>query len=593
MQKIAFFIFFVFLFVSTAAAATLTWTGAGIDDHVSTASNWSPLVVPSAGDDLIFPLGAARYSISYDLPITVVLHSFIFNGGDYSFVGGGSVAGINVSAGRPNLGSGPWAFTGTVFVNDLTTLSATILAQSSNFEIDGPGTVNLQTVTSGGTIRKHGSGTTSIAIVEAFTTVGSITEDGGVLLLSDGLYRQFSNIVVNSGKLRTPQITANSVAVRGAQSELQSFLLSVHQIEISNGATYTPFCKGLIFSTNVPILTGGMLNPPVSCNEPVGDLIISQQQIPVIGSFANFPEGSTFAANGRRFTVTYLAPGGYGHNVRIVPGPHTPFDFDGDMHADLSVFRPSNATWYIRNGSAYSARQWGLRSDKIVPADYDGDGITDLAVYRPSEGMWYIMQSLTSTMSAVQFGVSDDIPVPADFDGDGKVDLNVYRSSAGQWWVKHTSPYTSPISRAWFGLPGDSPVPGHYDGDNNDRFAVFRPSTGIWYFFDSPPMQFGQQGDLPVPADYDGDGKTDAAVYRPSEGAWYILQSSTHAPIGMSWGTAGDIPVPADYDGDGRADVAIYRPSDGYWWINGTTSGIIAQPFGLSDDRPVPAAYVR
>ena len=143
MKRILFLPFLVVLVVSSASATTLTWTGAGSDDDISTASNWSPSQVPTAGDDLIFPLGAARYSITYDLPTTTTLHSFTFTGGDYSFGGGGTVVGISVRAGSSNLGSGPWTITGSIFADDRTTFSATFLAQGSNFDIDGPGTVNF------------------------------------------------------------------------------------------------------------------------------------------------------------------------------------------------------------------------------------------------------------------------------------------------------------------------------------------------------------------------------------------------------------------------------------------------------------------
>ncbi len=93
------------------------------------------------------------------------------------------------------------------------------------------------------------------------------------------------------------------------------------------------------------------------------------------------------------------------------------FDFDGDGRADISVFRPSDRTWYLNQSTnGLSATQFGLSTDKITPADYDGDGKTDVAVFR--EGVWYL-QRRSLGFAAVAFGAATDIPTPADFDADG------------------------------------------------------------------------------------------------------------------------------------------------------------------------------
>jgi hypothetical protein len=239
-------------------------------------------------------------------------------------------------------------------------------------------------------------------------------------------------------------------------------------------------------------------------------------------------------------------------------------DFDGDGTTDISVYRPANGNWYIKDQGSTS---WGLTGDLPVPADYDGDGSTDIAVYRPSNGKWYIMGQ-----SPVAWGFSNDVPMPCDYDGDGTDEIAVYRPSNGKWYILGQG------AIAW-GRSGDIPVPGDYDGDGSCDIGVFRPSNGKWYIKDITTTAWAYSGDIPVPADYNGDGAADIAVFRPTNGKWYIMGQGA-----VAWGFTDDIPVPGDYDGDGDDDIAVLRPSNGKWYIKDQGNTTWYQ----TDDYPLP-----
>lgn len=274
----------------------------------------------------------------------------------------------------------------------------------------------------------------------------------------------------------------------------------------------------------------------------------------------------------------------------------TPFDFDGDGRADVSVTRQADFMWYQLTGVAmnYSGTQFGSTSDKVTPGDYDGDGKTDISIFHPATGDWWYKNSSNGVINVRHWGQNGDLPLPGDFDGDGRTDFAIVRNYT--WYVANFNGIM--IQAGNFGQAGDKPITGDFDGDGKTDLAVFRPSSGDWIYAASASggvhtvVHWGISTDTPVPADYDGDGKTDMAVYRASEGNWYVLFSGNGGFLGLHFGISEDKPVAADYDGDGMTDLAVYRPSDGYWYFLRTTEGFTGFPFGIASDIPTPNAFV-
>ena len=324
------------------------------------------------------------------------------------------------------------------------------------------------------------------------------------------------------------------------------------------------------------------------------DAILAAAQISDAGDVDSVWAG--FAVRGLGLNANIQNAGTGANNTRVTESFSAPnttsdarADFDGDGKSDLSVFRPSDGNWYLNRSTAgFSAVNWGVSSDRLVPGDFDGDGKTDTAVFR--NGAWYILKSGNLTLQSIRWGMSDDIPVAGDFDGDGKVDATVFRPSNGTWYI--LSSLNGQFTATAFGQSGDAPINGDFDGDGRNDLVVYR--GGTWYMQRSTAgftaVSFGLLSDDPVPADYDGDNKDDIAVFRFTEGIWYRLNSSNGQFAAVSFGQDGDIPVPADYDGDGKDDQAVYR--NGIWYLNRSTTGFSAVNFGTPNDKPIPKYYI-
>lgn len=286
--------------------------------------------------------------------------------------------------------------------------------------------------------------------------------------------------------------------------------------------------------------------------------------------------------------------------------PRSVLDTNADGRTDYVVARAaggagSQLTWFssLNNGNPTSTRDWGVNGDQLIAGDYDGDGQDDLTVYRPTNGTFYIIQSATLTARIEQLGQSGDNPrIVGDYNGDGRDDPAVYRSGTQSVWYYRTAPNVLFTSAEW-GQTGDFPAPGDYDGDGKSDFVVQRSTGGAGIFWKRlsggtfSNEQFGAGTDGVVPGDYDGDGKTDVAVFRPTGGfyVWEFEPSGTAGStiVSDTWGISGDLTVQGDYDGDGRTDYAVWRagtPGTFYVMTVGFRN-IFTKDWGQTGDIPI------
>jgi hypothetical protein len=462
---------------------------------------------------------------------------------------------------------------GTSYGEDLTFTSAAITTPTvtTTTAID----VTQTTATSGGDVTSDGGAAVTARGVCWSTSSDPTTADnhtadgsgtGGFVSYLTGLspgtqyhYRAYATNQVGTAygqdlTFTTTSATTATVTTAAVTDITQTTAASGGDISSDGGATIT--ARGICWSTSPgPTTVDSKTDDGTGTGSFVSNISgLSSNTKYYVRAYATNAEGTAYGNEEIFMTL-------YPEHLPIFDG----HDFDGNGSSDISVFRPSNGRWYIKDGGSSA---WGLSADIPVSGDYNGDGETDIAVWRPSNGWWYI-----KGIGGASWGITGDIPVPRNYDGDpaGVTDIAVWRPSNGRWYIKG-------VTGTVWGTAGDIPVPADYDGDGTTDIAVWRPSSGRWYIKGVAGTVWGTAGDIPVPADYDGDGTTDIAVWRPSNGRWYIK-----GVAGTVWGTAGDIPVPGDYDGDGVIDIAVWRSSNGRWYIKGIGGYI----WGMKDDIPL------
>jgi autotransporter-associated beta strand protein len=279
------------------AAVVKTWTGA-LDGNWNTAGNWSPSGVPAAGDDLVFPTGAANLTMTNGISAGRSFNSITFTGSGYSVTGNSiTLAGpINAS-----VASG----TNTIGIAVAATAVRTITVDSgTTLVMDG-----VISGTNGGLI-KAGAGTLTLG--GANTCTGAVTVNAGTLNLN------------NSGALCSGDFT-----LAGGTTVLQADLTFAGSW-INNGGSFTHGGFAVTFAGTSKTIDGTSSTAFGPLVVTTGSVTMNNSNTATSLTFANNNVASSFSHGGSAsltvagdVTINQASGGGVAHAWNVSGGSAT------------------------------------------------------------------------------------------------------------------------------------------------------------------------------------------------------------------------------------------------------------------------------
>ncbi len=324
-------------------AATRTWTGAGLDAKWSTAANWDGgVTAPVAGDDLVFPLGAAQLTSTNDLTLGTSFNSISLTGpvGGYYIGGNGIalVAGLTADNAASNSFSVPITLTASqtfTVSGDRLNLGAIDLGSNTLTLAGATGVVSLDGAVSG-------TGGLSSSVYVVFVSAnasytGPTTITAGNFVVGGPSLSPSSVVTVSGGGLlqfdnggSTGPVTVNVATLAcsgGGGSQIGNLTdLTMQSGSHFNMAMYGLSNYGQVNASGNVTLGNALLNMGWAFTSSTGDaftIINKTSAGPVTGTFNGLAQGATFTGGGRTYQITYA--GGDGNDVVVTditaPGP--------------------------------------------------------------------------------------------------------------------------------------------------------------------------------------------------------------------------------------------------------------------------------
>jgi autotransporter-associated beta strand protein len=381
------------------APAVATWDGDGAGNNWTTAANWVGDVAPQPGDDLVFPLGAARPANVNDFIAGTAFHSIAVRAAGYQLAGNAIAlaAGLSVEApvgitptDTPVIGL-PLTLTADQAFSDPQsgyTLAGQIDPNGHALTLSGVGFVTVS-----GPITGTGSLTVSVgAVLSAASTFagpttvssghldvrGTLTGPVTVLTSANGSGTLSGSGTVGAATVADLLFAGDALVFPRTAGTLKTGNLSVGP---AAGTTFSILAPGSATGLAVTgtVQVGGTLNvvPFVGYQAHSGDrftLINNDGTDPIVGTFTNASEGAVVNMGGTLFRITYKGGDGNDLVATAVPAPAYAVGAGPGGAPVVNVYSADGEL--VRSFFAYAN---GFRGGvRVATADVTGDGVPDI-----------------------------------------------------------------------------------------------------------------------------------------------------------------------------------------------------------------------
>ncbi len=231
--------------------------------------------------------------------------------------------------------------------------------------------------------------------------------------------------------------------------------------------------------------------------------------------------------------------------------------------ADVGVFDPSSATWYLRSSAGAGAPdagqfRFGPAGSFPVTGDWSGASGDPIGVFDPVSATWYLRNEASAgapDAGQFQFGGIGWLPVTGDWGNSGHTGVGVFDPVSATWYLRNEDGAGAPDAGQFaFGVAGGIPVVGDWTGTGHLGIGVFDPLTATWYLRSSATpgapdvgvFHFGGIGWRPVAGDWAGSGHAGIGAFDPSTATWYLRsEPNAGAPDAgqFAFGGSGWLPV--------------------------------------------------